>query len=744
MTIAPELDFAPCGNDAAPCASIAPLPPNEAARLQALRDYDILDTAPERAFDRITRLAATVFDAPIATVSLVDAERQWFKSSVGLDVCETHRDGSFCSHAILTDAVMIVPDATEDPRFAANPLVTGAPHIRFYAGAPLRSASGFNLGTVCIIDRVPREFGPAQAAILADFAAIVSEALEERLAAGKLAAEIAERRKSEESLRLVSAAVAHARDSIMITDAALDFPGPRILFTNQAHFTLTGYTLEEIQDATPRIMQGPDTDKAVLKRLRATLARGEEFEGETINYRKDGTAFRLEWQIAPIRDAQNVVTHFVAIQRDVSERWQAEEALREREERFRTLVEATAAIVWDTPVLGTFETEQPSWSAFTGQTFAELHRWGWLNAVHPEDRAETARAWITAVKSRVAYEVQHRLRAADGTYRHMMVRAVPVLGEDDQITRWIGVHTDITEMKRVEAERAEMNRQLIDVSRQAGMAEVATSVLHNVGNVLNSVNVSATVVAERAKESKVGDLARVVTLLDEHAEDIGAFVSSDRQGKNIPVFLRRLSEQLAREQQSTVTELTSLRENIKHIKHIVAAQQSYASFAGVTEVVELSDLVEDALSMNSSSLHRHDVQVVREFEKVPDVSVDRHKMLQILVNLVRNARQACDDSGGAEKRLTLRVTNGHEHVRVAVTDNGVGISPENLTRIFAHGFTTKKTGHGFGLHSSALAATECGGTLTVHSDGLGTGATFTLELPAGGPASCIPALPAST
>jgi signal transduction histidine kinase len=123
------------------------------------------------------------------------------------------------------------------------------------------------------------------------------------------------------------------------------------------------------------------------------------------------------------------------------------------------------------------------------------------------------------------------------------------------------------------------------------------------------------------------------------------------------------------------------------------------------------------------------VSLVREFEKVPSMNVEKHKILQILVNLVRNAKYACHDSGREDKRLTIRMTNGPERVRISVIDNGVGISTENLTRIFNHGFTTRKDGHGFGLHSGSLAAKQLGGELRVHSDGLGLGATFTLELP---------------
>jgi C4-dicarboxylate-specific signal transduction histidine kinase len=132
--------------------------------------------------------------------------------------------------------------------------------------------------------------------------------------------------------------------------------------------------------------------------------------------------------------------------------------------------------------------------------------------------------------------------------------------------------------------------------------------------------------------------------------------------------------------------------------------------------------------MNGDSLLRHDVQVIRDCDDVPAMMMEKHKVLQILVNLIRNAKQACTDSGRAHKQITLRATSAGDGVRIAVIDNGVGIAPEDMTRIFSYGFTTKKDGHGFGLHSSVLAAQEIGGRLTAHSDGPGTGATFTLEL----------------
>jgi C4-dicarboxylate-specific signal transduction histidine kinase len=288
---------------------------------------------------------------------------------------------------------------------------------------------------------------------------------------------------------------------------------------------------------------------------------------------------------------------------------------------------------------------------------------------------------------------------------------------------------EVTEHTQAQGELERVHRQLVDASRQAGMAEIATNVLHNVGNVLNSVNVSATLASDLAQKSKAAGLGRVVALMREHAHDLGEFISSDPRGKHLPVHLGHLADHLKTEQAAIVRELDSLRSNIEHIKDIVAMQQSYAKVAGVHEIVAVVDLLEDSLRMNAGALARHGVEVVRDFEGEPLVNIDKHKVLQILVNLVRNAKYACSESGLPDRRVTLSVRSANGRARIMVADDGVGIVPENLTRIFNHGFTTRAEGHGFGLHSGALAARELGGTLSVHSDGVGRGAAFTLELP---------------
>jgi signal transduction histidine kinase len=275
-------------------------------------------------------------------------------------------------------------------------------------------------------------------------------------------------------------------------------------------------------------------------------------------------------------------------------------------------------------------------------------------------------------------------------------------------------------------------QDLISISRRAGMAEVATSVLHNVGNVLNSVNVSLHVAAEAVRKSKISGVARLATLMKEQEPHLAEFVKNDPRGQSLPAYLSKLAEVLGREQALVLDELKSLTSNVEHINDIVAMQQTYAKAGGVTETVNLAELLEDALRMSASALERHEIRVKRKFDPAaaPIVPLERNKALQILLNLISNAKYACSASGRPEKQLTLALSNGGGSAKIVCSDNGIGIPKENLTRIFNHGFTTRPGGHGFGLHGSALAATEMGGRLSAQSDGPGHGASFTLELPA--------------
>jgi signal transduction histidine kinase len=302
------------------------------------------------------------------------------------------------------------------------------------------------------------------------------------------------------------------------------------------------------------------------------------------------------------------------------------------------------------------------------------------------------------------------------------------VGSEDECGMLARGFNHMTEnLKRSREELEGAHAELVAASRKAGMAEVATGVLHNVGNVLTSVNVASSFIAESLRKSKAASLPRLVSVLREHEADLGAFLMNDPKGKQVLGYLSQLSDQLVHEHEGTLRELAQLQRNIEHIMEIVKAQQSHSKNSGAAETLAVADLIENALKMNATA--PPGVQVVKDLAPGLKVTVEKHKALQILVNLLRNAQQACEASPVDAKTLIVRTTDGDQHVRISVSDNGVGIEPENLGRIFSHGFTTKKDGHGFGLHSSALAARELGGALLVHSDGPGKGATFTLELP---------------
>ena len=445
-----------------------------------------------------------------------------------------------------------------------------------------------------------------------------------------------------------------------------------------------------------------------------------------------GTRRTMETHACPLRDAEGRIFAQLAITRDITARKNSEEELRRTQAFLNSVVENLPIGVF---IKEAKEMRFVLWSKgneeLIGISRAEIM------GKNDHDLFTKEEADAFTANDRKTLEHGHQVNVAEETIqtrhhgqRTLLTRKVPILDENGQPAYLLGISEDITERKLAEAELEQAQKKLVDTSHQAGMAEVATGVLHNVGNVLNSVNVSATLVMDHLKKSKAGSLTRVVAMLHEHAADLGAFLAGDPKGKQLPAYLEQLAGHLANEQIVSIKELELLRQNIDHIKDIVAMQQSYAKVSGVLETVKVIDLIEDALRMNAGALVRHDVQLVREYhEHAPEITVEKHKVLQILVNLIRNAKYACDESNRHDKRLTVRVTNGDDRVRIAVADNGMGIPPENLTRIFAHGFTTKKDGHGFGLHSGALAAKELGGALHVHSEGSNRGATFTLELP---------------
>jgi signal transduction histidine kinase len=290
------------------------------------------------------------------------------------------------------------------------------------------------------------------------------------------------------------------------------------------------------------------------------------------------------------------------------------------------------------------------------------------------------------------------------------------------------------EVARKTSELETVTQQLIGSARLAGMAEVATGVLHNVGNALNSVNTSATIIAEKLNRSAAGNIARATAMLENHQGDLAAFLTTDEKGRHLPAYFSMVGKAVVEENSAIRGELSSLVNGIEHIKQIVRRQQSSAKISTFRTLIDPAELIDDALELSASSMERHGIAIHREIASPGVVEIDAHKVTQILVNLLANAANALKAATGViSPAITVRLrdmdVNGSRSLGIDVLDNGVGIPAENLPRLFRHGFTTRADGHGFGLHSAAIAAGEMGGDLVARSDGPGHGAAFTLTIP---------------
>jgi len=519
-------------------------------------------------------------------------------------------------------------------------------------------------------------------------------------------------------------------------------PQGRLLRFNEAFCTLLGYAIEELSGLSIEDLTHPqDRSGCAIKLERLWSGDVPFLDFEKRYRRKDGTFIWVRTTTALVRDG-NRTDCSVEYLRDITQRRQLTAQLLQQ----RTLLEA---VISDLPV-GLLACDVSGKITHFNRAAAELH------GLHMDELgssgshsfaadiylmdgvtglAEDERPLARALRGETISNLELTVIPPDAPPRSTLSSARRLLGPEGQPLGAVAVIQDTTERKSQEMELERVHKELVTASREAGMAEVATNVLHNVGNILNSVNISASLVAERLRQSKAAGVSRLAELLAEQGDRLGQFIAEDPRGKRIPEYMAALGGQIAADQRAALEELALLRENLEHIKDTVNMQQSYAKLCGVTETVEVVDLVEDSLRLNAGAFARHGVTLHREFDVVPSINVDKHKVLQILVNLVRNAKYACDDSGRSDKLITLRIAPVPAGVSIMVQDNGIGIPRENMPRLFQHGFTTRAAGHGFGLHSGALAAQELGGTLRAESEGEGRGARFTLELPLSPPAT---------
>ena len=289
---------------------------------------------------------------------------------------------------------------------------------------------------------------------------------------------------------------------------------------------------------------------------------------------------------------------------------------------------------------------------------------------------------------------------------------------------------EIAERRATQEELSRVNAHIAEVSHRAGMAEVANSVLHNIGNVLNSVNVSVSVIRDQLKYTPLNKLPPAVDMLKSHHDNLSEFFTKDEKGKLFPRFLEILSSQWKNENETLLSETAQLRDSVQHINDIISKQQSLSGQLGVNEIFNVAELVKSTFNFHESSFTKSNIQL--DFDLKEDLlwNGDRSKFTQIMLNLIVNAEESMMASNNIPHRLSItsQLIHGKE-LEIKVTDNGCGIATDVMNKLFSYGFTTKPTGHGFGLHASALAAQEMGGTLEAFSAGTGKGATFVLTIP---------------
>lgn len=424
---------------------------SEERRLDALRRLALLDTPDEPSFDDLTRLAATAFDVPIALVSLVDSERQWFKSRVGLGVCQTSRDWAFCAHTIESDDVLEVPDARADPRFAANPLVTGAPHVRFYAGAPLKTTDGHRVGTLCVIDQTPRRLSQGQRDLLAGLARQVMRQCEWRRVAIDNAAEAALHDALVRSAGLAVIAMSPEGLITRFNPAAERLLGWSAADVIGVHTPLLFHDATELEACAARLSDAWQHPVAVGPAMFADMVqRGLGHAQEWTCVRRDGTRVPVSLTLSAVHDRDGRHIGYLSIANDETERRAAVDELRLSEGRFRALSASAPVGIFQTDSSGACVYTNHRWQEIAGLGASQALGHGWADAIAPEDRSRVFRAWLDSARRRLDFDCEFRIGQGD-TARWVHSRARAIEAPDGTVVGHVGTVEDVTERKRQDA-----------------------------------------------------------------------------------------------------------------------------------------------------------------------------------------------------------------------------------------------------------------------------------------------------
>jgi PAS domain S-box-containing protein len=657
----------------------------EADRLEVLRNYEILDTDSEQAFDDLTKIASIICGTPISMITLIDRNRQWFKSSVGIgDMRQTSLDVSICRHAIQQSGVFVVPDMSDDPRFMDNPLVSGNPHVRFYAGALLETADGVPLGTICVLDYKPRALTAQQGAALQALSRQVMAQLDLRVSLKK-------KSEAEERLRLAleSGGMVGAWDWHINEDRVFSDSRFAAFFSVPAKVAAAGAPLKIFTRSVH-----PEDAAGAKAALEKTLLTGQDLSHQYRILQADG---KILWVLVTGKvhqDEDGSPSRITGIVVDLTAEHAAREALESSEEKFRQLADLIPQIVWMADADG-----KPFWYSsklmhYSGISVEDLFKGARDRLYHPDQYEAITQRQKSAWRDGTIWEDIAQLRGADGQYRWFLGRAVPLLGPDGKVARWFGTYTDVEDQKKAE-------ELLVEACARAEEANIAKSEF--LANMSHEI---------RTPMNAVIGLANILSASQP---------------------LTPMQKEYLRTLQLSADSLLALINDLLDIARI----ESRTIALEETPLV-IDQVVQEVISMvtvraDEKGLKFH---VDTGCAKGRTFIGDPARLRQILLNLCSNAVKFTEH-GGIDVSIDCEPHENDpafETICIKVTDTGIGIAPDKLDLIF-HKFVQADTsisrkygGTGLGLAITKTMVEIMGGKVHVEST-LGVGSTFKVCVP---------------
>jgi PAS domain-containing protein len=510
-----------------------------------------------------------------------------------------------------------------------------------------------------------------------------------------------------------------------------DFDQNKVVWLDQGPGQQPG-TPAEVEAAGRAVLHGvlPEDMEVWRARLDEALAQRKLILSQRARRREaDGSLRHLQIYLRLFYDEKGERTRALGAMFDITESYQRQAELEALSMRFGIATRAANAGVWEhrvqTGAIWWNETMYTIYGCPAGIFQPTLQ--AAVAMIHPEDLAMAQAAWDNALRESSQLHVQFRIVRPDGSIAHVDSLATAVTDSDGSDLRLVGIMLDISERVAAEQRERRLQKQLREASHQSGMAEVATGVLHNVGNVLNSLGVASSTAQMRLKAWQIHRVGQIAAMLEENRGTLAEFLTTDVRGKRVPEYLTSLAARLESGIDATRRDFDAIGGHVQYLRQIIQAQQSFARMGGAHDEVDVSELLETALTLKGQDLKG--VDITRDIGDVPIVRTDRYKLLQIIVNFVANACDAVTENGSTAPRIAVRVRRVLDRLEIAVEDSGVGMAPEVLARVWEFGFTTKTHGHGFGLHSAAVAAQQLGGAISAESAGVGLGARFSVTLP---------------